>query len=342
MKLKFKDQQLTLYNSIDDCRTDSNKKGYGCVKRGSLTYYFDLVPTSDTWASKLRYKKKSNGTTYAIANSNLVSLNGWAKTKYPSTYQTITSISSSDITYLKSIRGISMSGMFSECLMLKTLDMSGWDLSKVTNMSSMFFRCEKLENFDISNLNLKSVTTMASMFRECKMNNVKVSNSSTSNVTDMSYMFYRYKGTSLNVSNLNTSKVLDMTLMISETEIDSLDLSKWNTSNVVNMGAMLSHNTNLITLDLSNFDTTNVFNATNMFFLDDNLRYIIIGSSTFKFQMKDSNCGQLNTTCKILVPNSLLNTFKTATNWSSRASQFDAIENYNITRSNGKVTVTHK
>ena len=56
--------------------------------------------------------------------------------------------------------------------------------------------------------------------------------------------------------------------------------------------------------------------------------------------MNDLNCGGLNTTCKILVPSALLDTYKSATNWSSRASQFDAIENYTITRSNGRITVT--
>ena len=72
------------------------------------------------------------------------------------------------------------------------------------------------------------------------------------------------------------------------------------------------------------------------------LEYLIIGSSTFKFAMRVSNCGGLNTSCKILVPSALLDTYKSATNWSARADQFDAIENYTITRSNGRVTVTAK
>ena len=58
--------------------------------------------------------------------------------------------------------------------------------------------------------------------------------------------------------------------------------------------------------------------------------------------MTNEECGKLNKSCKILVPRALLNTFKSATNWSSRASQFDAIENYTITRTSGKVSVTRK
>jgi hypothetical protein len=79
---------------------------------------------------------------------------------------------------------------------------------------------------------------------------------------------------------------------------------------------------------------------TSIFFNDYNLQYLIIGSSTFKFQLS-ANAGLANT-CKILVPQALIPTYQAAANWSSYASQFDAIENYTITRSNGQVTVTPK
>ena len=99
-------------------------------------------------------------------------------------------------------------------------------------------------------------------------------------------------------------------------------------------------NAEIKALDISNFDTSNVLTMENMF-NSSYIEYIIIGSSSFKFQMKSTNCGNLNNTCKILVPSSLLSTYQNATNWSSRASQFDAIENYTITKSNGQVTVSH-
>ena len=31
--------------------------------------------------------------------------------------------------------------MFSECYVLKSLDLSGWNTSKVENMGSMFYQC---------------------------------------------------------------------------------------------------------------------------------------------------------------------------------------------------------
>ena len=453
MKLKFKDQELTLYDTINDCRTDSNKKGYGCVKRGNNTYYFDLVPTTDPFATKLRYKKKSNGTTYTIADSNLKDLSRWGrnnKDKFNTNdYSTGTTLTQEGINYLKYARGVNMARMFYNCANLTTLDVSNWDTSRVTDMTRVFDDCNNLQSLNVSNWNTSKVTNMEGMFSGCGSlsGTLNLSNWDTSNVTDTSSMFrdtgnvtinapslnlsknttmwYMFMGsdienlnvpnwniknvtdmdslfysavhvtsidasnwdtsnvtnmyrvfsdctslTSLKVSNWNTSKVTNlvhsfyrcasletlnivnwdvsnvtsMYYMFTEcSSLTSLDLSKWNTSKVTNMGNIFENNNSLIALDLSNWDTSGVtLNQMQYMFKCRNLQYLILGSTTFKFIMHRSDCGQLNTTCKILVPRALLNTFKTATNWSSRASQFDAIENYNITRSNGKVTVTHK
>lgn len=427
MKLKFKNQQLTLYDTINDCRTDSNKKGYGCVKRGNNTYYFDLVPTTDPFATKLRYKKKSNGTTYAIADSNLKDLLKWGRNNgdkfNTNNYETGTALTQDGVNYLKYVRGINMAWMFNNCANLTTLDVSNWDTSKVTSMEGMFSGCGSLsgtlnlsnwdtsnvtntssmfrdtgnvtinapnlnlsknttmwymfmgsdiENLNAPNWNIKNVTDMDSLFYVATyIKSIDASNWDTSNVTNMSRVFaYCNSITSLKISNWNTSRVTNLYQAFNHcisletvdivnwdvsnvtsmyymfnncTSLTSLDLSKWNTSKVTNMGNIFESNPALIALDLSNWDTSGVIdNQMQYMFSCKNLQYLILGSTTFKFIMHRSDCGSLNKTCKILVPNSLLNTFKTATNWSSRASQFDAIENYNITRSNGQVTVTPK
>ena len=166
-------------------------------------------------------------------------------------------------------------------------------------------------------LNSVRGTYMGNMFFNCKsLTILNTSKWDTSNVTSMSYMFYGCRA------------------------LTSLDLSTWETSNVVSMDYMFSICTSLVSLDISKWSTPGSIGMTMMFIQCSSLRYLIIESLTFKFQMYDSNCGNLNNTCKILVPSSLISTYQNATNWSSRASQFDAIENYTITRSNGQVTVT--
>ena len=255
------------------------------------------------------------------------------------------------------------------------LDMASWDTSQCTDISYAFYYCTSLDNIDVSNWDTSNVTDMAYAFYRISIFDSDMTNWDTSKVglnekstsdpatIDMANMFNRC--TSLgrrnngyrNFTGWDVSHVRSMQGMFYEcTGLTSLDLSTWDTSSCGNFKSMFRNCSNLTILDLSNFDTRNAGSQymTTMF-TSAGLQYLIIGSSTFKFYMTDSSIGGLNSTCKILVPKDLLNTFNTATNWSTRGSgsaltayeifrgiagQFEAIENYTITRSNGQITVT--
>lgn len=150
--------------------------------------------------------------------------------------------------------------------------------------------------------------------------------------------------TSVDVTNMDVSECVNLRYIFDYCKaLISLDLSTWDTSKVTFMESMFLGCTNLQIIDLSGWDTTSVTASDAMEYMFSNctnLQYLILGDADHIFNMIDSGCGSLNNTCKILVPQSVLNTYKAATNWSLRASQFDAIENYTITRSNGQVTVT--
>ena len=60
-----------------------------------------------------------------------------------------------------------MSGMFSECWFLTSLDMSGWNTSNVTEMSDMFYNCSALTSLDLSGWDTSKVTNMGYMFSGC-------------------------------------------------------------------------------------------------------------------------------------------------------------------------------
>ena len=83
-----------------------------------------------------------------------------------------------------------MSGMFSECWFLTSLDMSGWNTSNVTEMSDMFSNCSALTSLDLSGLNISNVTNMSGMFASCgALTSLNFGGWDTSNVTNMNYMF---------------------------------------------------------------------------------------------------------------------------------------------------------
>lgn len=81
--------------------------------------------------------------------------------------------------------------IFAYCSGLESINVSGWDTSKVTSMSNMFQNCKSLTSLDLSSWDI-------------------------SNVTNMDYMFYNcYDLTSLDVSGWNTSNVINMNKMFS-------------------------------------------------------------------------------------------------------------------------------
>ena len=111
-----------------------------------------------------------------------------------------------------------MSGMFSYCRALTSIDANNWDTSNVTDMSNMFYHSDKLTTLDISNWNVSKVTNMATMFGENTMlQSLDLSNWDTSKVTSMFGMFFGcYALTSLDVSNFDTSVTTNMKAMFGQ------------------------------------------------------------------------------------------------------------------------------
>ena len=142
---------------------------------------------------------------------------------------------------------------------LRSVDLSEFDTSQVTDMSYMFYECNKLTGLDLSHFN-------------------------TGNVTDMNHMFDFSNGiTSLNLSNFNTSNVTDMSCMFGD--------SYWVTAEERDHG--------LTRLDLSSFDTANVTNMSGMFAGCSSLMELIFGDHFDTGKVTDmsfmfTNCRKLS------------------------------------------------
>jgi surface protein len=84
-----------------------------------------------------------------------------------------------------------MRGLFYN-LPITEIDISGWDVSNVTDMSTMFFECEKLESIrDLNNWDVSKVKYMTYMFYYCrKLKDIgDISTWNVSNVKNMNKMF---------------------------------------------------------------------------------------------------------------------------------------------------------
>ena len=174
-----------------------------------------------------------------------------------------------------------MQFIFSYCEKLKSLNLSNFDNSKVTNMFQMFCGCLELEYLDLSNFGTNEVTNVTSMFLNCRsLRSLNLSSFNTSKIETMENLFYGCSSLNLlDISNFDTSQVTTMySMFLNCLSLKSLNLSHFKTSKVENMYAMLYLCTSLIFLDVSNFNTSKVTNRDYIFGHCSSLRFINISS----------------------------------------------------------------
>jgi surface protein len=147
----------------------------------------------------------------------------------------------------------------------RAVDLSFWDVSKVTNMESMF--ADSYISSDIfSKWDVSKVTNMSCMFSHCwgTHTNIYLSNWDVSNVKTMQKMFSKSNFTG-NISNWNVSNVTDMSSMFEQcaSQAEFGDITKFNVGNVTTMSGMF-HCTDL-NPDIGAWNVSKVKNMCNMF-----------------------------------------------------------------------------
>ena len=190
-----------------------------------------------------------------------------------------------DLSYLDTSNVTNMSYLFLSSFYLESIDLHGWDVSKVENMSGVFY----------------NVGTYGTIRK------IDIRGWDTSNVTNMNLLFCNTSLETLEenpVKYLNTSNVTNMSEMFRSSKIDGIDLTTLDTSKTTNMSSMFNA-TNSTTLDISNFDTSNVTNMSSMFTNASNLETIYVSDKFVKkaglnsnsmFQNASSLVGQSGTT----------------------------------------------
>ena len=107
-----------------------------------------------------------------------------------------------------------MSSLFENIVIERNFDVSGWDVSNVSNMTNLFHECENFD-CDLSKWNVSNVTSMMDMFRSCES--------------------FEGKG----LEKWNVSKVENMRNMFTYCrKFDGKSIENWNVSNVTNMSSM--------------------------------------------------------------------------------------------------------
>ena len=215
---------------------DGSAEAYVVTTDTTITFYYDsqrssrggleILPDDILWYQFGNYIWKATFDPSFAGCTNLTSTANWF-----SGFTRLTTIVG--LENLNTSTVTNMSGMFTNCSSLTSLDLTGLNTGNVTNMSHMFEGCEKLENLNVSSFNTSRVTTMKSMFAGC------------------------HALLSLDLTNFDTGNVIDMAdMFFSMFEIKILDLSSFNTSRVVCMSGMFDSMLKLQTIYVSSGWTT--------------------------------------------------------------------------------------
>ena len=249
----------------------------------TLTFYYDALRstrTGTTWGIE-ETKKEGDDTFPAWAGTWDVGDSTTAQVVFDASFRDFRPTTTAKWFYcceaLKQIEGLEylntsevkdMSGMFSDCRTLTSLDLKNFNTQNVTDMSGMFSDCWTLTSLDLKNFNTQNVTKMGLMFFNCRaLTSLDLKNFNTQNVTNMEGMFSGCEAlTSLDLKNFDTQNVTNMEGMFETcVALTSIDLKHFNTQNVTDMSGMFKDCLGLTSLDLQHFDTQNVTDMSWMF-----------------------------------------------------------------------------
>lgn len=191
------------------------------------------------------------------------------------------------------------------------------DTSKKNSLASMCYGLSNCIKMDLSNLIFSNVTSTSAMFRSCG----------------------RLESFG-DISGADVQKLRSTTDMFNGCGyLKSIDLHGWYTPELRTISSMFNSCSDLRFLDISNLYTGEITDVSYAFAGCSSLKYIIMDKEEIKF---DGNymIDNPNNSVKYLVPENMVNIYKTHPNWQSRASQIDSIDNYTITRYDGQVFVT--
>lgn len=183
------------------------------------------------------------------------------------------------------------------------------DTSKVEYMGYMF-RGSRIKTIPL--LDTRNVKDMSHMFNQSEIS--VFPQIDTSNVENMNYMFYTTSVTNIKLNTLNVTTIDYIFKNCSD--LEKVELSYWNFDKT---SASFSSCSSLKTIIIRGFGEYYAIN-TNIF----NDCYHILGIQDATYNPNGDKDGY------IYVPRSKVDTLKSATNWSSFASQIRALEDYTV------------
>ena len=255
--IKYNENNLSNYKAIE---SKINKKKFTLILK-FIIFFIPFLPLSKSKNinNEISYKIKGKGM-QIIFNNNMkkpdeVIINGIKQEEREFDNNYNLTEEENDIIIRWNTSLTSCKELFINLANIISISFSKFDSSKVVDMSRMLHGLFNLKTLDLTNFNTSLVTNMENMFYDCGVTSLNLSHFNTSLVTNMRYMFYDcFNLKILDISHFNTSSVKDMESMFYNNKaLISLDLSSFNISSVLSMRNMFSNSISLIYLNLKSF-----------------------------------------------------------------------------------------
>ena len=142
-------------------------------------------------------------------------------------------------------------------------NVSGWDVSRVTNMSRLF-HINQVFNQPLNDWNVSSVTDMSQMFTFASSFDHPLDSWDVSSVTDMYNVFVLATSFDQPLDSWDVSRVTNMQGMFSDASSFNQPLDSWDVSRVTNMQGMFQ-SARSFNQDISGWDVSKVTDMNEMF-----------------------------------------------------------------------------
>jgi len=218
-----------------------------------------------TYNGNMTASKPTTFPELTLTNFNITDISAWGNTQWKKLKlkgaSTSLNISASDTPNLS--RCTSLESCFEDISNFNDSNVTGWDVSNVTNMIKMF-RVATSFNQDIGSWNVSSVTNMNQMFMFANSFNQSINSWNVSNVTNMDSMFNSAISFNQPCNSWNTGSVTDTSGMFSGATSFNQTLNGWDMADVTDITGMFANATSF-NGSIGNWNVSSVTNMTNMF-----------------------------------------------------------------------------
>ena len=194
-----------------------------------------------------------------------------------------------DVTVLDVSETKNMNGIFQSTYLLETVDLSTWNTSACTTMNTMF-NGSGVKTLDLSNFDMSKVTDINYCFATTpSLKSLNIDGWDVSKISNMEYLFNGCGLETLDLSSWNTESLLYMqSIFDNMASLSYINVNDWNVSGIKNLTAAFRKCPLLEEVDISTWDTSNVTTWDAIIYGCTNLKTVYVKDENTKTSIEST------------------------------------------------------